>query len=317
MRRSSSCLSECAVKVADSWCLNHSVKPNRPLSLNHSVKPNLSSEAPISSIRNSVICIYKAKLSNQMQLTFIVTWCKNIPGRGICIDIIPHTSSSIEASLDHNIFDKEKGDRAIESCSSRFEVSWDLSAAKYNAEGPDPISNFHITVMIDSEIALRLGEAANVTGSPMAEFYLVSRREHLFGRTQYSTKAQLCDSGAMHDIVIRCTGNGKGKACRDPELSICIDEMQVICERSLQWKFRGNQVIYIDGQLVDVMWNFFDWFFNKGSSKTGSAVFMFRRRNGFHRSLWFEEQLELQEKTNLQECGGVEFSLMIYACKRP
>ncbi|KAK9126482.1 hypothetical protein Scep_015328 [Stephania cephalantha] len=225
--------------------------------------------------------------------------------------------ATAESSLDHNIFDKEKGDRAIESCSSRFEVSWDFSAAKYNAEGPDPISNFHITVMIDSEIALRLGEAANVTGSPTAEFSLVSRREHLFGRTQYSTKAQLCDSGATHDIVIRCTGNGKGKACRDPELSICIDEMQVICERSLQWKFRGNRVIYIDGQLVDVMWNFFDWFFKKGSSKTGSAVFMFRRRNGFHRSLWFEEQLELQEKTNLQECGGVEFSLMIYACKRP
>ncbi|KAK9153773.1 hypothetical protein Sjap_001253 [Stephania japonica] len=318
MRKSSACLSDCAVKVADSCCLNHSAKPNRSSSLNHSFKANPRSPVPSSSTQNSVICIYKTKLSNQMQITFKVTWCKNIPGLGLCIDIIHHTSSSINVRLDHDIFEEEKGDMAIESCGSKLQVSWDFSAAKYyNGEGPEPISDFHLTIMIDAEIALRLGEAANVTGSPTAESSLVSRREHLFGHTQYSTKAQLCDSGTTHDIVIRCTGNGKGKACRDPELSVCIDEMQVICERSLQWKFRGNRVICIDGQLVDVMWNFFDWFFQEGSSKTGSAVFMFRRRNVFHRALWFEEQLELQEKTSLQECGGVEFSLMIYASKRP
>jgi hypothetical protein len=35
--------------------------------------------------------------------------------------------------------------------------------------------------------------------------------------------------------------------------------------KQLQWNFRGNQTIFVDNLLVDLMWDVHDWFFNPTS----------------------------------------------------
>ena len=77
--------------------------------------------------------------------------------------------------------------------------------------------------------------------------------------------------------------------------------------KRLHWNFRGNQTIFVDGLLVDLLWDVHDWFFNPSSS--GYAVFMFRTRSGMDSRLWLEEKNAHKDKDR------VEFSLLIYACK--
>ncbi|KAB2012658.1 hypothetical protein ES319_D09G105800v1 [Gossypium barbadense] len=164
--------------------------------------------------------------------------------------------------------------------------------------------------MVDSEIGLVLGDMAEETvtkkfknATPVAKVSLISRQEHCSGTTLYSTKAQFCDTGILHDILIRCSGEHEG--LKHPVLSVCIDKKTVIRVKRLQWNFRGNQTIFVDGLLVDLMWDAYDWFFNP---VTGSAVFLFRTRSGLDSRLWLEEKLVQKDQDR------VEFSLLIHAC---
>ncbi|KAL7115339.1 hypothetical protein ACP275_04G178000 [Erythranthe tilingii] len=70
---------------------------------------------------------------------------------------------------------------------------------------------------------------------------------------------------------------------------------------------RELKTIFLDGLLVDLMWDVFDWFYNPGA--LGNAVFMFRTRSGLDSRLW------LEEKMVQKDLDKVDFSFIIYACK--
>ncbi|CAN4120438.1 unnamed protein product [Withania somnifera] len=165
--------------------------------------------------------------------------------------------------------------------------------------GPEPIDKYYVLVTFGSELGLILGD--------------IEEKKHFSGNTLYSTKAQFCDNGSKHDILISCGGENEGRHHHHnhqkyPVLSVCIDKKMVIRVKRLQWNFRGNQSIFLDGLLVDLMWDVHDWFFNSTSS---CAVFMFRTRSGLESRLWLEDKDKLMHKNQ----DKVEFSLMIYACK--
>lgn len=163
-------------------------------------------------------------------------------------------------------------------------------------------------ITIGSELGLMLGDLAEKRikiGTRIVKFSLVSRKEHFSGNTLYSTKAQFCDSGAEHEILIKCSGENEG--LKHPILSVWIDKKNVIRVKRLQWNFRGNHSIFVDGLLVDLMWDVHDWFFKP----SGFAVFMFRTRSGMDSRLWLEEKMMQKEQEK------IEFSLLIYACKSP
>ncbi|XP_043714946.1 uncharacterized protein LOC122663328 [Telopea speciosissima] len=300
MRDIASCLGEYAIKVSDSACSAPANLACRPLSL-------------IPSIQNTVTCLYKTKLSTQKQLLITVTWCKNLTGQGLSINVGDDPSSSaLKVNTNSRFFRKMKGNRTFESCNSKIEALWDLSNAKYDS-GPEPTNGFYVVVVVDSKVGLFLGDMSEdvvakklKSGIPIAQFSLVCRREHFTGNTLYSTKAQFCDTGMAHDILISCSGENEG--LKYPVLSVCIDKKKVIRVKRLQWNFRGNETIFVDGLLVDMMWDVHDWFFNPAS---GYAVFMFRTRSGLESRLWLEEKLVQKEQEK------VEFSLLIYACKNP
>ncbi|KAI4964397.1 hypothetical protein ZWY2020_005846 [Hordeum vulgare] len=130
-------------------------------------------------------------------------------------------------------------------------------------------------------------------------------KEHIYGKKIYSAKAQFCDNGQFHDLVIECDTVG----LKDPCLEIRIDKKPVMQVKRLAWKFRGNQTILADGLPVEVFWDVHSWLF--GSTTTSNAVFMFQTCQAPEKSMpWSYSQIF--RESQLQ---GLGFSLILYAWK--
>uniref|UniRef100_A0A7N0V2Q3 DUF868 domain-containing protein n=1 Tax=Kalanchoe fedtschenkoi TaxID=63787 RepID=A0A7N0V2Q3_KALFE len=292
MKSVATCYSEHAVKISDSYCSGP--------------KPYLSQNL-IPSVLNSVTCVYRSRLRNEDdQVLTSLTWTNSLMGRGFDIQIV-HKSC---AGSDH--LRKSKGSNTIafhQTSSSIFEVKWDLSGAEYE-NGPEPGRNFYVMVSMNSKPILLLGDYEEHGMNPgYATFLPVSRTESFSGSAEYSTKAQFCHTGIPHDIVIKCGREEDG--LKDPILSVSVDRKRVVIMKKLQWNFRGNQCIFVDGIVVDMMWDVHDWFFNTVS---GRSSFLFRTRSGFDsRLLWLEKDKSLKEK---EEDNKPEFSLLVTACRR-
>ncbi|KAL3596882.1 hypothetical protein D5086_008519 [Populus alba] len=140
MRSIGTCYSEHAIKVSDSYCSGPS---------NHAyLSPNFTP-----SIQNTVSCL------------------------NINIDDSISSSSRNSAGSVHQL-QEIIGTSTFQSCNSKIEIFWGLSAACLDA-GPEPIRGFYVVVLADSE----------------------------FGKTTYSTKAQFSDTGTTQDILIMCSGD--------------------------------------------------------------------------------------------------------------
>ncbi|KAI4300424.1 hypothetical protein L6164_033806 [Bauhinia variegata] len=304
MRSITSCYNEHAIRVSDSYCSGPSNHPYR--------FPKVTS-----SPRDSVSCMYKINHLTEKHLQITLTWTKRLMGQGFIINIAGNSvSSPSKFNSNSQQFRKNKGSEIFQSCNYQVQVFWDLSAAKYDS-GPEPVSGFYVIVLVDSELGLRLGdkddEALDANGlkagMKVPNFSMVARRERFSGNTcVYSTKARFCEAGMAHDILIKCGGEDEGS--KGDVLSVCLDNKTIFQVKRLRWNFRGNQAIFVDGLLVDMMWDVHDWIFN---SSSGSAVFMFRTRSGLDSRLWLEEKnLEAREEND-----KFGFSLLICACKKP
>lgn len=226
--------------------------------------------------QNVVTCFYKAKLAGETRV-ITVNWCKTLGGQGLSVNV-DDTSSECTCKVDMKpwLFWKKKGSKTLEVGQHKVEVFWDLSAAKYGS-GPEPIEGFYLAVVSAHEIALLLGNMPqeaykkSLSTSPPSlscETSLISRREHIFGKTFYSTKAQFADNGRSHDISIECQTAGK-----EPRLCVHVDKQLVVQVKRLMWKFRGNQTIIVDGFPVELLWDVHNWLFNPSDNH---AVFMFQ-----------------------------------------
>lgn len=301
MRDIASCLGEYAIQVSETTsCSSYS---------GHAcISPTLTP-----SVQNSVTSLYKITPSTQNHILITITWSRTHVAQGLTINFGDEPSSSaFKLNMNSRLFRKKKGNKVFDFDDSKIELFWDLSTANYRT-GPEPVDGFYLLIVVDSELGFSLGDMAEEfaakklkSGTPNAKFSLISRTEHYSGNTLYSTNARFSDTGVSHEILIRCSGEEEG--LRNPVLSVFVDKKKVIRVKRLQWNFRGNQTIFVDGLLVDLLWDVHDWFFNPAS---GMAVFMFRTRSGLDSRLWLEEKVVKKEQDN------VEFSLLIYACKNP
>lgn len=109
---------------------------------------------------------------------------------------------------------------------------------------------------------------------------LVSRLEHVFGRTRFATRARFQQKGGgrQHEIAVEYTGGGGNV---DPEMVVRIDGAEAIYVKHLQWKFRGNECVTVGRARVDVYWDVHDWLFHPAGAGAGAgglrhAVFIFK-----------------------------------------
>ncbi|KAH0468551.1 hypothetical protein IEQ34_003584 [Dendrobium chrysotoxum] len=259
--------------------------------------------------QNLVTCLYSTHLCGS-SCVISITWSKNMMGQGLSIGVDDSNNQSLcKVDIKPWLFSKRKGSKSMETEKSKVDVFWDLSNAKFGS-GPEPVEGFYVAVLFDFQIVLLLGdlikEAYKKTNAspPPYNAMFVAKKEHIFGKKVYCTKAQFCDKGQVHDILIECDTIG----LKDPYLEIRIDKKRVMLVKRLLWKFRGNQTILVDGLPVEVFWDVHNWLFD---ASMGNAVFMFQTSVSTEKSLLWGSSQMLTEP----QLRRLSFSLILYAWK--
>lgn len=299
MRDFPSCFGENGVQVADASC---------------------SSVGASKISQNSVSSIYKCKLFAKTCLISIV-WGKNLMGQCLSVEIGDVSNNFIcKVDVRSSVFSKKKGSKSFEVNSSKLEVFWDLSLAKFGS-GLEPTDGYYIAVVCKGEMVLVIGdlkkEAFQKTGAnfSLSSAIFISKREHIYGKKVFGTKAQFCDNGQIHDLRIECDMNSSD----DPCLLVRVDAKTVMQIKHLKWKFRGNHTILIDGLPVEVFWDVHNWFFGQS---LGNAVFMFQTSSSAEK-LWASPSISdssmfswtCSESFRESKPSGLGFSLFLYAWK--
>ncbi|XP_047952318.1 uncharacterized protein LOC125197843 [Salvia hispanica] len=220
--------------------------------------------------QNQVACIYQ--YTSQSFSGFItVTWMKNLMVQALSIAIENSANDSLgKVDIRPWLFSKRKGFKKMVVDSTKVDIYWDLSSAKFGSS-PEPLEGFYLAIAINQELCLLLGDSQTeaykkIDPSPFApKASFLARKEHIFGKRLYNSKAQFCGKGRLHDIRIEFDPNERCGKC----LTMLVDRKVVLQVTHLQWKFRGNQTILVDGVCVEVYWDVHGWLFD-------SAIFLFR-----------------------------------------
>lgn len=299
MRDFPSCFGENGVQVADSSSSNN----------------NTSRTA-----QNLVTCVYQCRLRGRSCL-ITVTWSRNLMGQGLSVGIDDSSNQCLcKVDIKPWLFSKRRGSKSLEAYSSKVDIYWELSSAKFGS-GPEPFEGFYVGIVVDRQMILLLGdmrkEAFKKTSAIPASSNAVciARREHIFGKKVFTTKARFCNDGQVHDLVIECDTVG----VNDPCLIVRVDSKTVMQVKRLRWKFRGNHTILVDGLAVEVFWDVHNWLFG---TSPGNAVFMFKTCLSAEK-LWSGQphsdpsalQWSFSQRFSDSKSQGLGFSLILYAWK--
>ncbi|KAJ3681572.1 hypothetical protein LUZ60_016061 [Juncus effusus] len=290
---------------------------------------NSNSFALDRSLQSVTTSIFKAILSNRKELILKLIWSRSASGYSLSVAIDDGSSSSSSSSsssitpsrppkssshgtpsmsgnipLPANVpilLQKKKGSRSFVTENTVVGLHWDLSYAKYGL-APEPVKDFYVVVITDAEFSLLFGDMCRdfirkfEDAIPVARFSFLCRKEQLRGTTLFTTKSRFRDEGRDHDLVIQCKGDEWDS--KDAELTVSIDKKKVVQVKRLKWNFRGNQTIFVEGAVVDMMWDIHDWWF---CNPAGSALFMFKTRTSSDSRLWLDEE---QSRSSQVGAGG-------------
>lgn len=233
-----------------------------------------SSPSTTSRAQNLVACIYHYH-SQSFSGFITVTWIKNLMAQALSIAVENSANDSLgKVDIRPWLFSKRKGFKKMVVDSTKVDIYWDLSSAKFGSS-PEPLEGFYLAIALNQELCLLLGDLQSeaykkIDPSPFAsKATFLARKEHIFGKRLYNSKAQFCEKGRLHDIRIEFDPNENFGKC----LTMFVDRKAVLQVTHLQWKFRGNQSICVDGVCVEVYWDVHGWLFD---SVAGSAIFLFR-----------------------------------------
>ncbi|KAF5817282.1 hypothetical protein HanXRQr2_Chr02g0051141 [Helianthus annuus] len=208
--------------------------------------------------------VYKTNIADQCRL-ITVTWCKNLLLHGLSVSIEgPEAKYACKVELKPWNFWRKQGSKSFLIDGTPLDIFWDLKSAKFHGE-TEPISEYYVAVVSGEEVVLVLGDmkkdAYRKTGCrpSLIDPVLVSRTEHVYGKKKFQTRVKLRERGGFHEVSIECM-----KRNSDIEMEIRIDGDLVIHVKHLQWKFRGNELIYFKKATIEVYWDVHDWLFSPG-----------------------------------------------------
>ncbi|KAJ4775645.1 DUF868 family protein (DUF868) [Rhynchospora pubera] len=276
-------------------------------------------------------CIYKAILSNRKEIIIKLIWSRSSHSQfslSVAIEdgssssstfsstssrppksgTVTTTSMSSNTPIPANtpiLLQKKRGSRSFVTERTVVGLHWDIGSAKHGW-GPEPIKDFFVAVIADAEFSLLIGDMSRdfvrkFEDIPIARFSFLCRKEQTRGTATYSTKSKFTDEGKEHDIVIYCKGDEWDSS--NAELTVSVDKKRVVSVRKLKWNFRGNQMIFIDGAVVDMMWDIHDWWFCNPHS-SGWALFMFKTRTSAENPFWLEEDPHQSDQRPSVTAGG-------------
>lgn len=285
-----SCFGENGVQVADASCTS-----STSTELATTVSKAKASQ-------NIVTCVYQFKLLGKSRL-IIINWSKNLVGHCFSLEIqdLSHKCLS-RVDVKPSIFSKRKGSKRVQDDFVTLDVYWDLTNAKFGSS-PEPIEGFYIGLAFKSELVLLIGDLRKdifIKTNYVSNSLRILKREHIFGKKVFVTKAQFKDNGQIYDLRIESDTLGLD----DPSLVVRLDGKVVMQVKHLIWKFRGNYTISVDGLPVEVYWDVHNWLFR---STPGSAVFMFQTCSGLEKSDAFGDRSILTQSSS--------FCLTLYAWK--
>uniref|UniRef100_A0A803PGY5 protein-serine/threonine phosphatase n=1 Tax=Cannabis sativa TaxID=3483 RepID=A0A803PGY5_CANSA len=239
--------------------------------------------AVIRSGQSVFMSVYRTKIAGQCRL-ITITWCKNLLLRGLSVSIQGVQDEEDEqyqckVELKPWYFWRKNGDKQFVLDGTIVNVAWDLKAAKFNGE-TEPQSDYYVAIVCEEEVVLLVGDmkkdAFRKTGCrpSLIDPILVSRKEHLFGKRKFSTRVKFHEKANSHEILIECNNSiipsydsttGMISTGSDPELEVQVDGKQVLHVKHLQWKFRGNESVFVSKTKVEVYWDVHDWLFSSGT----------------------------------------------------
>ncbi|KAL8503653.1 hypothetical protein ACS0TY_022400 [Phlomoides rotata] len=250
---------------------------------------------------NLTTCIYNTDVG-----LFALSWCRNRFGRSLHLHHHHHDLFRLRINS-FPFFCNKQGSKKINliAINKQATILWDLSGAKYGS-GPEPESGFYITIVVDGEIILCIGDSVKQAHSKIAaalsnsQSPMILRREHVYGTKPYSTKAVI--GGKEREISIEC------RLVKDPRLYVSIDDKRVLQIKHLKWKFRGSESVEIDGNYVQVSWDVYNWLFDerhRNHSEDGYALFMF--------TIFTQREEGSKKSQNLKSnCNGILSLPQIY-----
>ncbi|KAB2038095.1 hypothetical protein ES319_D03G121600v1 [Gossypium barbadense] len=186
--------------------------------------------------------VYRTKMADHCRL-ITVTWCKNLLLHGLSISVEgPEGESQYTCKIELKpwyFWRKQGSKRFTVDDGKPVDIFWDLKSAKFNGE-TEPGSDYYVAVVSEEEIVLLLGDlkqdAYRKIGRRPANFnpIFVSRKEHIFGKKKFSSRAKFHEKGRFHEISIEC----KSGVDDEPEMEMRVDGQLVLHVKHLQWKFR-------------------------------------------------------------------------------
>ncbi|KAK4427934.1 hypothetical protein Salat_1562400 [Sesamum alatum] len=226
--------------------------------------------------QSMVTCVYQTHIAGFWRNVTIV-WSKNLMNYSLSISVesIDHDQPymcKIELKPWH--FWAKRGYRTFEVDGHQLDAYWDLRSAKFSGS-PEPTSDFYVALVSEEEVVLLLGDSKKkaykrTKGRPaLVEAVMFYKKEHVFGKKSFSTRAKFDQKKREHEIVVESSTSGP----REPEMWISIDGIVLIHIKNLQWKFRGNQTVLVNKQPVQVFWDVHAWLFCAPGSSHGLFIF--------------------------------------------
>lgn len=248
-----------------------------PLSSEKETEDQSTNKAP----QSCVILTYDANVAESSRLV-TVTWNKNLMNYSLTISVENFSNENpyiCKIDLKGWQFWGRKGIKSFQVDGKRVEIYWDFRHAKFT-NNPEPSSDYYVALVYDEEVVLMLGDLKKDAYKrtkkrpSLIEPILLCKKENVYGKKIFCSKAMLHNEKKEHDIVIEMS-SGIG----DPELWISIDSFEVIHVMNLNWRFRGNEkVTMVDDVVVEIFWDVHDWLFNSSASAAmqGNGLFIFK-----------------------------------------
>ncbi|KAK3119747.1 hypothetical protein QOZ80_9AG0674640 [Eleusine coracana subsp. coracana] len=316
VRDLASCVSDGAVRVA---CTTPASTRITSFSSSSSSSSSTSSSSSPSNL--SVAITYRAtRLSPSAPPLLLRLIWSHSPAGPPALSFAPNPNAGASSPV---LLRRRKGTRSVAG-DPPLALFWDLTAAKYGAASPEPVSGFYVVAVAvaDAEVVLAVGDLAaefvkaKFEGQiPKARFLPVARADRVVAPTppghnhhhhrstsnaMHTARVRFAEDGAEHEVSVGCSSSTRPG---DEELWVSVDGKRAVTARSLRWNFRGNQTVFVDGAPVDVMWDLHGWWFR---DPPGCAVVMLRARSALESRLWLEE-----------EVAAPGFSLVVQAFKSP